>query len=245
LGEIDMRDVLRLAATAAFVLAASPALAAPAVDGVVSLGEYGAPTATVTGDAGAAMHNFGAPGGTAVAGYDIFLTDTGDTLYGAIVQTDGSAVDAFSNLYFDIDPTTGPGGSELGIEVGNERGFVAGTSDYFDLSSRIQYSTSTVGGLITFEFSIDNSVFRDFIAGAAAQNYFGPGGYMPQAVRLNMSQSLSYSVAGGTSFGTARLGTFSVAPPSVPEPASWAMMVGGFGLLGAAMRRRRANAVFA
>jgi hypothetical protein len=36
-----------------------------------------------------------------------------------------------------------------------------------------------------------------------------------------------------------------VAPPSVPEPASWAMMVGGFGLLGAAIRRRRANAVFA
>lgn len=27
---------------------------------------------------------------------------------------------------------------------------------------------------------------------------------------------------------------------AVPEPASWAMMVGGFGLLGAAMRRRRA-----
>jgi hypothetical protein len=26
--------------------------------------------------------------------------------------------------------------------------------------------------------------------------------------------------------------------PSVPEPASWAMMVGGFGLLGSAMRRR-------
>ena len=29
---------------------------------------------------------------------------------------------------------------------------------------------------------------------------------------------------------------------AVPEPASWAMMVGGFGLLGAAMRRRRATA---
>ena len=29
-------------------------------------------------------------------------------------------------------------------------------------------------------------------------------------------------------------------PPGVPEPASWAMLVGGFGLLGGMMRRRRA-----
>jgi hypothetical protein len=27
-------------------------------------------------------------------------------------------------------------------------------------------------------------------------------------------------------------------PPAVPEPATWAMLVGGFGLLGAALRRR-------
>lgn len=32
---------------------------------------------------------------------------------------------------------------------------------------------------------------------------------------------------------------------AVPEPASWAMMVGGFGMLGAAMRRRKATASFA
>ena len=31
----------------------------------------------------------------------------------------------------------------------------------------------------------------------------------------------------------------------VPEPASWAMMVGGFGLMGAALRRKRANPLFA
>ncbi|MDO6413115.1 PEPxxWA-CTERM sorting domain-containing protein [Sphingomonas sp. BIUV-7] len=36
-----------------------------------------------------------------------------------------------------------------------------------------------------------------------------------------------------------------LAETSVPEPASWAMMVGGFGLLGAAMRRRRSNLGFA
>jgi hypothetical protein len=29
------------------------------------------------------------------------------------------------------------------------------------------------------------------------------------------------------------------AGPGVPEPASWALMIGGFGLAGAALRRRR------
>jgi hypothetical protein len=35
-----------------------------------------------------------------------------------------------------------------------------------------------------------------------------------------------------------------VAPPA-PEPASWAMMLGGFGLVGAAMRRRKSAVSFA
>lgn len=34
-------------------------------------------------------------------------------------------------------------------------------------------------------------------------------------------------------------------PGAVPEPASWAMMIGGFGMVGGAMRRRRANIAFA
>ena len=32
---------------------------------------------------------------------------------------------------------------------------------------------------------------------------------------------------------------------AVPEPASWAMMVGGFGLMGAALRRKKASVSFA
>lgn len=41
-------------------------------------------------------------------------------------------------------------------------------------------------------------------------------------------------------------GAFTIQISAVPEPAAWMMMVGGFGLLGAAMRRRPArNAVTA
>jgi hypothetical protein len=38
---------------------------------------------------------------------------------------------------------------------------------------------------------------------------------------------------------------FGGAPAAVPEPASWAMMIAGFGFTGAAMRRRRRRIAFA
>ena len=41
-----------------------------------------------------------------------------------------------------------------------------------------------------------------------------------------------------------KTGSATVAPP-VPEPATWAMMIGGFGLAGGAMRRRKTNLSFA
>lgn len=38
------------------------------------------------------------------------------------------------------------------------------------------------------------------------------------------------------------IGIGGVAPTAVPEPATWGMMIAGFGLMGAAMRRRRQGA---
>jgi hypothetical protein len=39
----------------------------------------------------------------------------------------------------------------------------------------------------------------------------------------------------------ATVGYGELPPPSVPEPASWVMMIGGFGMVGAALRRRKAR----
>ncbi len=57
--------------------------------------------------------------------------------------------------------------------------------------------------------------------------------------------SVQFSIAGGTPHpGLLGAGDYfavdnlSITANSVPEPASWAMMIGGFGLVGAAMRRR-------
>lgn len=56
-----------------------------------------------------------------------------------------------------------------------------------------------------------------------------PGGY------------LEYQTGDGGSFDTIKISDAG----GVPEPASWAMMLGGFGLVGGAMRRRIAKVAFA
>ena len=45
----------------------------------------------------------------------------------------------------------------------------------------------------------------------------------------------------GGSFG----GQLDFTVAAVPEPATWSLMIGGFGLLGAAMRRRRVSVSYA
>jgi len=50
------------------------------------------------------------------------------------------------------------------------------------------------------------------------------------------------SLAGGWSLD---ITTDAVTGPAVPEPATWAMMIGGFALAGAAMRRRAATIAYA
>ena len=53
--------------------------------------------------------------------------------------------------------------------------------------------------------------------------------------------SFTLTDAGGATNGTLTISAVN----AVPEPASWAMLIAGFGLTGAAMRRRRTSAVAA
>lgn len=56
---------------------------------------------------------------------------------------------------------------------------------------------------------------------------------------LNTIQVKGFTLGSGTYAGTA---TFTAA---IPEPTTWALMIGGFGLVGASMRRRRMTVSFA
>ena len=58
---------------------------------------------------------------------------------------------------------------------------------------------------------------------------------------LNTIRVVGFTGLRGGSFS----GTATFAATSVPEATTWAMMLGGFGLVGAAMRRRRTSVSFA
>jgi PEP-CTERM motif len=207
-----------------------------------------ASTVSVATDPAAPTGNFQAAGNTATAGYDLTLSDNGSSIVGVIAQTGGDAVGAFANLYFDLNPTVGDG-SDLGFEMGSGgvTAFIPGKNGQAGFSTTVDptlytFSSATAGGLTTLDFSLANSLFTAPIAGLS---YYGPADGSPvqtfeNVVTLRLSQSLSYSVAGGDSYGDSRLGSVTVGTGAVPEPATWAMMLIGFAGLGAVARRRRA-----
>lgn len=71
---------------------------------------------------------------------------------------------------------------------------------------------------------------------------FGNGGQLQ--VSLN-DADFNAGLFGLGKSGATIAGTFSLVSAAVPEPATWTMMIAGFGLTGAAIRRRRAMAVAA
>lgn len=64
--------------------------------------------------------------------------------------------------------------------------------------------------------------------------------YIFQATGTSADISFSSDSSGGCCFGPA---LDNVAISAVPEPAAWAMMIGGLGLIGGAARRRRSERV--
>lgn len=84
----------------------------------------------------------------------------------------------------------------------------------------------------SFSWVID--VDRPTVATVIGNELIGSTGY---ADFSNGLRGTGTFVALGTNGSQFQIDAF-VPTPSVPEPATWAMLVGGFGLAGAAMRRR-------
>ncbi len=215
---------------AAMIAASTPAYSAVVVDGTRDA-SYGTIDAKVDGDPNAPTSNFGDPSNTATNPYNISTVRDGDFVYG-FLQTKSADALPFANLYFDLDAAT-RSGSDLGFELSANNGasaFIPGVDGKVTLSG---ITTAFVAGQ-GFEFSIPTSYFSSKIAGL---NY-NPALTFSGSARLNLSQSFNYSVAGGTGYGVNRLGVVDVAA-AVPEPATWAMLLIGFGMMGGAMRYRR------
>lgn len=195
-----------------------------------------APKIQVEYDPNAPQSNFGTPGTTNhTVAYDIYMRGDADYLY-VLLATDesrgGSADSAFlfGNLYFDANGSDASNGSTFGIEINNDRAFVPGVSGYYDLTSQnFAYSAVNDAGYKGIEMALG----WDYLMTDPQGMGFATAG-VGDTVRLRLSQSFGYSVAGGSAYGDYRLGEAT----AVPEPASLV-----FGIVGiAAWLRKRKSA---
>lgn len=231
---------------------ANIATAQVGVDGSYGSEWSGVTPASVLYNSAAPTNNFGTPTNqNHTVAYDVYLRSDASYVYG-LLQTKpaGAGQDSydptlsFTNLYFSTNPfgLGGSGSGSIGFELQNDRAFKPGVAGYLS------------GSLASLGFVVANHAGSSYANGgeAAAVEFAIPWTYFttdPQSapfvpidttnnqLRLNLSQSFGYSVAGGDSaYGSNRLGVVTYS--AVPEPATMAAL--GLGV--AAMIRRRKKA---
>ncbi|NIJ08399.1 hypothetical protein FHS31_002016 [Sphingomonas vulcanisoli] len=153
----------------------------------------------------------------------------------------------FSNGTFQVNGIGGFAGAKNG--TGSLSGTLAfsateGTTLNESLSNFFTFSD---GAGANFLFSVDSVLTKAYSIAANSQSfslYLLGSTVNPTQGLTATPTSLTVSFNQTGSSGYSASGTLAVPPASaVPEPASWAMMVGGFGLLGATLRRKRSNAL--
>lgn len=128
------------------------------------------------------------------------------------------------------------------LEVqGSGQSFITGTDlnrlSYYITSGLLFFDTEfkISGATDTIDFTvIDDSGTPTVFSDVDLTQGSGFVGF--QAIDGQLIKSVSFTVDDGGTFEEFR--QLRLTP--IPEPASWAMMLAGFGLVGAAMRRRRA-----
>ncbi|WP_084582638.1 PEPxxWA-CTERM sorting domain-containing protein [Sphingomonas azotifigens] len=107
----------------------------------------------------------------------------------------------------------------------------------YDVSRSIVWLQQYNGKKDYFEDLGSGTVLGKILIDGAASSYtIGLNEDGVRAFNAAYAQRIEFTVG-------ARLTTAPIPPSGVPEPASWAMMLGGFGLLGGALRARRRTAV--
>jgi hypothetical protein len=167
----------------------------------------------------------------------LFPTGVGNIFYG-MNRNDAPFNLVTGSVVFDDSQVPGPGSGfvnvAIPIDTADAFAFAAGTQlsiDRADLApgglAMIQYNNGAFNGVVfTHDFAFEGSNYELSIAGGTWTIYD------TATFQTRASGFINIGANGLTNIRPYATG------PAVPEPATWAMMIGGFGLLGAAARRR-------
>ncbi len=137
---------------------------------------------------------------------------------------------------FIIDPALNPQGCGAGVTAFN---FVSSTGlNPGEHSLPVDLSSACTGG------SIRINPGDQFVIGVGMQAIANRGGWLDATHTFNLNYDLANTtfVSNGAPVGASYL---SANLAGVPEPATWGLMILGFGVIGGAMRSRRRERVFA
>ena len=150
-------------------------------------------------------------------------------------NADLSLGDQFTNLYFGTEAAGATIGFELGNDVfvpgpGNNTVYGPSAGIIYVNTPGTDYAHGGVGSMSTVYIP-----YIDFTT-----NILGLPGFTPFNVgdSLQLRDVQAFSYGGNNAGGDPRFG-FVTLGGGVPEPASWALMIVGFGSAGAMLRRRR------
>lgn len=171
-----------------------------------------------------------------------------------------AAVLAFTGTEMNDTPTPGPSAlcspGQVRVAFSPATAIVAGTSNFGDFAPTMAHCltpppTTYSGGVFDFAFAAGDDLFGTY-----------SGHFTPTGTPNVLNTFVDFVATGGTGRFLGASGAFSgvgildrsvprplnnltlsgrLDLPAVPEPSTWAMMILGLGLAGAAMRRRSAR----
>ena len=176
--------------------------------------------------------------GTAHAAITFTIQEVGS---GVTIAGTGSFITAGLKKETVVDGDAGIRSTEVGfINIGN----TAGEAVYYGLTGPAGFGdgpfvapSSSSGTGVGFSAGIYLLLDSNYVSGSAISSFSRYDNESLRSLGLTAGE-YTYSLNGDTVSVTVL-----PAAPGIPEPATWAMMLGGFGAIGLGMRRRQRTTV--